>query len=55
MGGKIKNAQNHRRIDARGEAELCVHSIKPVIYGILYFLPRSVYTHSNFVGASNLL
>ena len=38
-GGKIQNAQNHRQINARGEAE----GIKPVINGILSFLPRSVY------------
>ena len=38
-GGKVKNAQNHRRIDARGEAE----GIKPVICGILYYRVRWVY------------
>ena len=38
-GGKVKNAQNHRRIDARGEAE----SSKPVMYGILYCLVRWVH------------
>ena len=38
-GGKVKNAPNHRQIDARGEAE----DIKPVIYGILYYRRRWVY------------
>ena len=38
-GGKVKNAQSHRQIDARGEAE----GIKPVIYGILYYRVRWVY------------
>ena len=42
-GGKIKNAQNYRQIDARGGAE----GIEPVIYGILYFLPMSVYYFSS--------
>ena len=60
---KVKNAQNHRRIDAQGKAE----GIKPVIYGILYypnkvgillycspgpqsgiFVPRSVSESSHF-------
>ena len=31
MEGEVKNSQNHRQIDARGEAE----GIKTVIYGIL--------------------
>ena len=35
-GGKVKNAQNHRQIDARGEAE----GIEPVIYGIFYYRLR---------------
>ena len=41
----MKYAQNHRQIDARGEDE----GIKPVIYGILYFLPSSVYYFSSYL------
>ena len=44
-GGKVKNAQNHRQIDARGEAE----GIKPVIYGILYYRRRWVYYFSSYL------
>ena len=44
--GKVKNAQDHRQIDARDEAEL----IKPVIYGILYYRRRWVYCFSSLPG-----
>ena len=37
-GGKVKNAQNHRQIDTRSEAE----GIIPVIYGILYYRASEV-------------
>ena len=43
--GKIKDAKNHRQINAWGEAE----DIEPVIYGIPYFLPRSVYYFSSYL------
>ena len=46
-GGKVKNAQNHKQIDARGEVE----GIKPVIYGILYYQRRWVYYFSSLPGA----
>ena len=46
-GGKVKNVQNHRQIDARGEAE----GIKPVIYGILYYRRSWVYYFSSLPGA----
>ena len=46
-GGKVKNAQSHRQIDDRGEAE----GIKPVIYGILYYRRRWVYYFSWLSGA----
>ena len=40
-GGKVKNAQNHRQIDA----------LKAVIYGILYYRRRWVYYFSSLPGA----
>ena len=38
VGGKVENAQNHRHIDARDEAE----GVKPVVYVILYYIPTQV-------------
>ena len=45
--GKVKNAQNHREIGSRGEAE----GSKPVIWGILYLLPSGVCYFSSLPGA----
>ena len=48
MGDKVKNAQNHRQIDARGKAE----GSEPVIYCILYYvkLSKSLLNFSPFFG-----
>ena len=40
---KMNSAKNYQYINARGDAV----DIKPVIHGILYFFPRSVYYFSH--------